>query len=114
MAELTWTVEAERWLRDIYDYIALDNPSAATRTIETIYLKAEILREFPESGYRYWQKPDRHIRILLHGHCIAYLIKSSEEIDIIGRLPRSTQYRAVPALGATPIDPCQSAKVACY
>ena len=73
MAELTWTVEAERWLRDIYDYIALDNPSAAARTIETIYLKAEILRTFPESGYRYWQKPDRHIRILLHGHYrIAY------------------------------------------
>lgn len=56
MAELTWTAEAERWLSDIYDYIALDNPAA--RTVETIYLKAEILREFPESGYRYWQKPD--------------------------------------------------------
>lgn len=54
MAELKWTVEAERWLRDIYDYIALDNPSAAARTIETIYQKAEILRQFPESGYRYW------------------------------------------------------------
>lgn len=85
MAELTWTAEAERWLRDIYDYIALDNPSAAARTIETIYLKTEILRRFPESGYRYWQKPDRHIRILLHGHYrIAYLIKNSEAIDIIG------------------------------
>ncbi|MDF0666532.1 MAG: hypothetical protein P0119_10750 [Nitrospira sp.] len=53
MAELTWTVEAERWLRDIYDYIALDNPSAPARTIETIYLKAEILRQFQESEYRY-------------------------------------------------------------
>ncbi len=85
MAELTWTAEAERWLRDIYDYIAHDNPSAAARTIETIYLKTEILRTFPESGYRYWQKPDRHIRILLHGHYrIAYLIKNSDAIDIIG------------------------------
>lgn len=26
MAELTWTAEAERWLRDIYDYIALEIP----------------------------------------------------------------------------------------
>lgn len=85
MVELTWTVEAERWLRDIHDYIALDNPSAATHTIEAIYRKAEILREFPESGYRYWQTPDRHIRILLHGHYrIAYLIKNSDAIDIIG------------------------------
>jgi len=53
MAELTWTAEAERWLRDIHDFIAQDNPAAATRTIETLYQKAEILREFPESGYRY-------------------------------------------------------------
>ncbi len=56
MAELTWTAEAERWLRDIHDFIAQDNPAAATRTIETLYQKAEILREFPESGYRYWQR----------------------------------------------------------
>jgi len=52
MVELTWTVETEGWLRDIYDYIVLDSPSPATRTIEAIYQKAEILREFPESGYR--------------------------------------------------------------
>jgi plasmid stabilization system protein ParE len=61
MAELTWTAEAERWLRDIYDYIAQDNPAAAIRTVEAIYQKAEILREFPESGYRYRQRPDRHL-----------------------------------------------------
>ena len=29
MAELIWTEESERWLKDIYDYIALDNPDAA-------------------------------------------------------------------------------------
>jgi len=31
MAELIWTAEAERWLRDIHDYIAQDNPSADCR-----------------------------------------------------------------------------------
>ena len=77
MAELTWTAEAERWLRDIHDYIAQDNPAAATRTVEALYQKAEVLREFPESGYRYWQRPDRHIRILLHGHYrIAYVVNN--------------------------------------
>ena len=25
MAELVWTQESERWLKDIFDYIALDN-----------------------------------------------------------------------------------------
>ena len=56
MAELTWTAEAERWLRDIYDFISQDNPAAAIRTVETLYQKTEILQEFPESGYRYWQR----------------------------------------------------------
>lgn len=85
MADLAWTAEAERWLRDIHDYIALDNPTAAIRNVETIYQKAEILRKFPESGYRYWQRPERDIRILLHGHYrIAYVIKSTGAIDILG------------------------------
>lgn len=85
MADLTWTAEAERWLRDVHDFIAQDNPAAATRTVDAIYQKAEILREFPESGYRYWPRPDRHIRILLHGHYrIAYVIKGSRAIDILG------------------------------
>ena len=29
MAEIGWTEEAERWLRDIFDYIALDDTDAA-------------------------------------------------------------------------------------
>ncbi len=85
MAELTWTAEAQRWLRDIHNFIAQDNPAAATRTVETLYRKTEILREFPESGYRYWQRPDQNIRILLHGHYrIAYVMKTSGAIDILG------------------------------
>ena len=59
MAELNWTAEAKQWLRDIYDYIARDNPAAANRTVQAIYDKAQILRKFPESGYRYHLHTDR-------------------------------------------------------
>ena len=31
MAQVTWTLEAQVWLRDIYDFIAADNPAAAGR-----------------------------------------------------------------------------------
>jgi plasmid stabilization system protein ParE len=72
-------------VRDIHNYIVQDNPAAATRIIEALYQKAEVLRKFPESGYRYWQRPDRPIRILLHGHYrIAYVVKSPAVIDILG------------------------------
>ncbi len=48
MAKINWTAEAERWLKDIYDYISEDNREAAVRTIEAIYDKAQILTEFPQ------------------------------------------------------------------
>jgi toxin ParE1/3/4 len=76
MAAINWTVEAERWLRDIYDYIAQDKPTAAANVVSGIYTKTQILRDFPEIGYLYRKEPDGDIRILLYGHYrVAYLIK---------------------------------------
>jgi plasmid stabilization system protein ParE len=85
MAEIRWTEEAYRWLRDIYDYIAADNPSAAQRVVSGIYEKAQILRQFPEIGHKYREEEDGEIRILLYGHYrIAYQIRSALIIDILG------------------------------
>ena len=85
MAEIRWTTEAEIWLKDIYDYIAQDDPSAAAKVLEGIYEKAQVLREFPEIGYRYRSEPEGEIRILLYGHYrIAYLLADGRPIDILG------------------------------
>jgi plasmid stabilization system protein ParE len=53
MAELNWTLEAEKWLKDIYDYIALDNASAAQRVIKGIYDKAQVLKKYPKIGHKF-------------------------------------------------------------
>ena len=37
MAEIRWTEEAHRWLRDIHDYIVADNPGAAQKVVSGIY-----------------------------------------------------------------------------
>lgn len=85
MAEINWTAEAECWLKDIYDYIAKDNPSAATKVVEEIYEKAQILCQFPEIGYMYRKEKEGYIRILLYGHYrIAYILKEKERVDILG------------------------------
>lgn len=85
MAKINWTAEAERWLRDIYNYIAQDSPETAIRVVEGIYEKAQLLRQFPEIGYRYQRIPDKHIRVLLYGHYrIVYIIKPDGNIDILG------------------------------
>jgi plasmid stabilization system protein ParE len=84
MAEISWTDEAQRWLNDIFEYIAADNPQAAARTVEGIYDRAQDLRRFPELGARYTASP-RNLRILLYGHYrIAYLVKDDGNIDILG------------------------------
>lgn len=85
MAEINWTSEAQQWLRDIHDFIALDNSTAALSTVEAIFEKAQVLKQFPEVGYRYQQRLDRNIRVLLLGHYrITYLIKPDGNIDILG------------------------------
>ena len=86
MVELRWTNEAQTWLRDIFDYIAADNPQAAASVVEGIYAKAQVLLSFPDVGYRYRQVEEGEIRILLYGHYrIAYLRRQdNKSVDILG------------------------------
>jgi toxin ParE1/3/4 len=85
MAKVIWTAEAERWLRDIYDYIAEDNAQAAGRVINGIFQKVRMLTTFPGTGHRYRTEPEGEIRILLYGHYrIAYLRSAENDIVVLG------------------------------
>jgi len=84
VAKLNWTAEAERWLNDIFSYIAADNSKAAKEVVEGMYRRAQLLQDFPEAGYRY-EGASENIRILLYGHYrIAYLQRADGDIDILG------------------------------
>ncbi len=84
MAQINWTAEAQRWLEDIFEYIAADNPQAAEETVQGIYDRARTIEDFPEIGFRY-RASSRHVRILIHGHYrIAYLVKDDGDIDVLG------------------------------
>lgn len=84
MGKLKWTAESQQWLKDIYEYIEADNPSAAQSVVLGIYERAQVLLDHPEIGYRY-QSSSRQVRILMYGHYrIAYLAKESGNIDILG------------------------------
>jgi len=85
MVNINWTDEAELWLKDIHDYIALDKKSIAKKVVTEIYQKVQILQSFPKIGYSYENNEHKEIRILLYGHYrIAYLIKNENTIDILG------------------------------
>ena len=84
MAEITWTSEALRWLEDIFEYIAADNPDAASGTVQGIYERAQALAQYPEMGHRYLHS-SRNVRIILYGHFrIAYLVRDDGNVDILG------------------------------
>lgn len=84
MVRLNWTEESIRWLDDIFEYIATDNPEAAVRVVQGIYQRAQRLAQFPHMGYRY-DRAEREVRILLYGHYrIAYLVKPEGDVDILG------------------------------
>jgi plasmid stabilization system protein ParE len=83
VAKLIWTNESERWLKDIFNYIAQDNPIAAESVVSGIYEKAQQLIQFPESGYKY-EGNNRDVRILLYGHYrIAYIV-ADDQIIVLG------------------------------
>lgn len=85
MAQIIWTCESEIWLKDVYDYIAEDDPDAAARTIDNIYEKVQLLQNHPRIGYLYEPAEPREVRILLYDHYrITYLIKDNGDIDILG------------------------------
>ena len=85
MVDIHWTDEAELWLKNIHDYIALDKSTIAKKVVIEIYQKVQILQSFPRIGYEYENSQHKEIRILLYGHYrIAYLIKDENTIDILG------------------------------
>ena len=82
---IRWTEEAAIWLKDIREYIAIDNPEAARRVVRGIYDKVQLLSDFPEIGYHYRKEPEGDICVLLYGHYrIAYLFHIPDAVEILG------------------------------
>jgi toxin ParE1/3/4 len=65
MAEIAWTNEALRWLEDIFEYVAAESPDAATRTVDGIFERVQVLSQYPEMGHRFLHST-RNVRILHH------------------------------------------------
>lgn len=82
--EIIWTEEAEVWLKEIYDFIALDEKNIAAEVVDGIYERSQMLKTHPRIGYKYRDEPEGEIRILLYGHYrIAYLL-TKDKIKILG------------------------------
>jgi len=82
MAEIVWTEEAGRWLQDIHDYFATDNPEAASKVVAGIYEKVQVLRRFPEISHKYRAEPEGEIRILLYVHYRIEFMRDVSQVNL--------------------------------
>jgi toxin ParE1/3/4 len=84
MVEITWTPFALDDLQSIYDYIAQDSPTYASRYIDKLVDRVDILIEYPEAGRIVPEFEDESIRELIEGsYRIIYKIKSFDEIGVL-------------------------------
>lgn len=69
MAEVIWTEPALQELDAIAEYIALDNPAAASHLVEEIFNKTERLQDFPQSGQLAPELPNSIYREVITPPC---------------------------------------------
>lgn len=79
MARLIWTEPALADLEAIADYIALDNPAAASRLIQRVFEGVERLEHFPSSGKRPPEVPRTAYREIVVTPCrVFYRIEGDD------------------------------------
>jgi addiction module RelE/StbE family toxin len=84
MAEIIWTPFALEDLQSIYDYIAQDSPTYASRYVDKLAERFDILINHPKSGKIVPEFEDESIRELIEGsYRLIYKINSPNEIAII-------------------------------
>lgn len=84
MAKIIWTDEALCWLRQIRDYISRDNPTAAQRTIDGIFARAQLLETHPTLGEFVRTSNRGDIRFTRYGHYRITYRTMGNAVEIIG------------------------------
>ena len=88
MARLSWAEPALLDLEDIAEYIALDNPAAASRYVQNVFAATERLKRYPNSGTQPAELPETPYRELVVPPC-RFFYRIEENIVFILHVMRS-------------------------
>lgn len=94
MAEIIWTEPALQELEAIAEYIALDNPAAASHLVREIFAKAERLEDFPQSGRIPPELPESVYRELVIPPCRIFYRDEEQRVLILYVMREERQLRA--------------------
>lgn len=83
MARLIWTEPALADLDEITEYIALDNPQAASRFVEKVFDRVERLQAHPISGKRPAELPRTQYREVVVEPCRIFYRVEKDDVFIV-------------------------------
>ncbi|XKE46949.1 type II toxin-antitoxin system RelE/ParE family toxin [Halomonas organivorans] len=94
MAEVIWTEPALQELDAIAEYIALDNPAAASRLVEEVLDKTGRLEDFPQSGRMPPELPNSVYREVVVPPCRIFYRNDERRVLILYVMREERQLRA--------------------
>ena len=94
MAEVIWTEPALQELDAIAEYIALDNPAAASGLVKEVFGKAERLENFPKSGRIPPELPDSVYREVVVPPCRIFYREDEQRVLVLYVTREERQLRA--------------------
>ena len=94
MAEVIWTEPALQELDAIAEYIALDNPAAASDFVKDVFGKTERLENFPKSGRIPPELPDSVYREVVVPPCRIFYREDEQRVLVLYVMREERQLRA--------------------
>jgi len=94
MAEVIWAEPALQDLDAIAEYIALDNPAAASRLVQQVFDKIERLEDFPESGRIPPELPNSVYREVVVQPCRIFYREDEQRVLVLYVMREERQLRA--------------------
>src|SRR5690554_3505591 len=94
MAEVIWTEPALQELDAIAEYIALDNPAAASHLVQEVFDKTGRLEDFPQSGRIPPELPDSVYREIVVRPCRIFYGEDDKRVLILYVMREGRQLRA--------------------
>jgi toxin ParE1/3/4 len=93
MAQVIWTEPALEQLDDIAEYIALDNPVAASALVREVFGKVDRLEQFPNSGREPPELPDSIYREVVCSPCRVFYRHEGKAVLILHVMREEVQLR---------------------
>ena len=94
MAGEVWTEPALQDLEAIAEYIALDDPAAASRLVQEVFKKTERLEDFPQSGRIPPELPGSVYREILVPPCRIFYREEESDVIVLYVMREERQLRA--------------------